>query len=240
MNKETARKLPANVTGEVGGLRLLLKGQGRDKVSTVTTFTPHCPRGPSPSVCQQHDHPPENPASSPNTPQTGACAVSYTGGGGAVPGRLHCGERATDTVSAELFQANSNWVWVSCRSQTYSLWEIRKQRLKTHPWQDPGAALWPLAGPGCLAECGRGAGCQLLRVCAGGRGGDGGLAACERPQPRPFHPQVFLLTPHPRWGGTALVGQSCSHGEGSGPQYWQTGCSEPTFSGAPALAQCLH
>ena len=53
---------------------------------------------------QQHDHPPENPASSPNTPQTEACAVSYTGGGGAVPGRLPWGERATDTVSAELFQ----------------------------------------------------------------------------------------------------------------------------------------
>lgn len=129
------------------------------------------------------------------------------------------------------FKANSNWVWVSCRSQTYSLWQIGKQQLKTHPWQDRGAALRLLAGPGCLA-CGRGASCQLLRVCAGGRGADGGLAACERPQHRPFRPQVFLLTPHPRGGGTALVGQSCSHGEGSGPQGWQTGCSEPTFSGA--------
>lgn len=84
-NKETARKLPANITGRVGRLRLLPKGQERDKVSTVTTFTPHCPRGPSPSVCQQHDHPPETLHHLPTPPKLRPVlflALGGRGGGG--------------------------------------------------------------------------------------------------------------------------------------------------------------
>lgn len=106
-NKETARKLPADITGGVGRLRLLPKGQERDKVSTVTTFTPHCPRGPSPSVCQQHDHLPETLHHLPTPPKLRPVLFLALGGGegwGTVPGRLNWEERATDVVSAELFQ----------------------------------------------------------------------------------------------------------------------------------------
>ena len=65
----------------------------------------------------------------------------------------------------------------------------------------------------------------------------GGWQLVKGLSPDPFSPKCSFSLPT-RVGEASTAGQSCFR-EGSGPQGWQPGCPEPTFSGAPALAPCL-
>lgn len=160
----------------------------------------------------------ENPAESGNQnkrpprplPSEGGPVLALSRGN---PGRLKLGRGLQAPFLLSYFKANR--ACVSCRGQACSLWEIRKQQLKTDSWRDCGVALILLPSPGCFGRA-QGAGCQLLRVCVGGVG-FWQLAACGRPQPRPFHRQVIPA----RGGSVSCVVRALPRGRGEREGLWR-------------------